>query len=385
MAVELALPQLESPTWRVRSLAIATTGALAVFGASALQGARTNLQAGLDHAATVDYDHTADIWVSPFGPGELFAVVAVPPDATGRIAAVPQVSRVRPYRGSFLDVDGNRAWVRAPAPDSLRPIPATQVLAGDARQAASRFRAGGWATLSRALADALHVGVGQRFVLPSPSPLPLRVAAITTNLGLPGGALILNADDYARGWASRQVSAYQVALKPGVPPAQGRAAIQRALGGGSALRVETAAQRDHREMAASRAGLSRLRQVASLTLVAAVIAMAAAMAGLLWQQRATVARQKLDGHPTAAMWRALAVQAGLLFATGCSLGAAASLLGQVLFSRGLQSISGFPVDVGVRLDTAAVSFAVVTGIALLVVAVPGYVVARTPPSLRASE
>jgi putative ABC transport system permease protein len=385
MAVELALPQLESPTWRVRSLAIATTGAVAVFGASALHGARANLQAGLDHAATVDYDHTADVWVSPFGPGELFAVVAIPPDATKRIAALPEVRRVRSYRGSFLDVAGNRAWVRAPARDAVRPIPTGQVLAGDPREATARFRAGGWATLSRALADDLHVDVGERFILPSPAPMSLRVAAITTNLGLPGGALILNADDYARAWASRGVSAYQVALNPGVAPAQGRAAIQRALGQRSPLRVETATERDYREMAASRAGLSRLRQVSSLTLVAAIIAMAAAMAGLLWQQRATVARQKLDGHPTAVMWRALAVQAGVLFATGCALGAVASLLGQVLFSRGLESISGFPVSVGVQLEVAGASFALVTTVALLVVALPGYIVARTPPSLRASE
>lgn len=386
MPVELALPQLESPTWRVRSLAIVATGALAVFGGAASFGARVNLQDGLDRAATVEYDHTADVWISPYGPGDLFAVTPIPQSAVAqRVARLPVVQRVGLYRGSYLDVERNRAWVRAPDRGSRGPIPTAQILDGSAGQATARFRSGGWATLSRALADALHVDVGERFVLPSPSPTTFRLAAITTNLGLPGGAVILNSDDYARAWGSDAVSAYQVMLEPGVSPDRGRAEIQRVVGAGSALRVETAAQRDDREMAASRAVLSRFRQVASLTLIAAIIAMASAMAGLLWQQRSSVSRQKLDGHRTVVMWRALAVESGVLFVTGCLLGAVASLLGQVLFSRGLQTISGFPVTIGVQAGVSAATFALVTAIALIVVAAPGYLVARVPPSLRTSD
>jgi putative ABC transport system permease protein len=216
-------------------------------------------------------------------------------------------------------------------------------------------------------------------------PTTLRLAAITTNLGWPGGAVILNGDDYARAWGSDAVSAYQLTLMPGISPDRGRAAIQRAVGPRSALRVETADQRDRREIAASRAGLSRLRQISSLMLIAAVIAMAAAMAGLLWQQRSGVARQKLDGYRTAVMWRSLAVESGVLFGTGCLLGGLASLLGQVLFSRGLQAISGFPVDASLRVEVSVTTFALVTASALLVVAVPGYLVARVQPSLRTGD
>jgi putative ABC transport system permease protein len=384
MSVELALPQLAAPTWRVRSLAIATIGALAVLGASALQGARVNLQAGLD-ASAADNARVADLWVAPYAPGDLYAVSPVPARETRRLAAMPEVRSVGVYRGSFLDVAGNRAWVHAPAPDSSRPVPSDQILDGSVEEATARFRAGGWATLSRALADALHVRVGDRFMLPSPSPTTVRLAAITTNVGWPGGAVFLNSDDYARAWGSSAVSAYQLALNPGITPEQGLAATRRALGPHSALRVETVAQRERRERAASRGGLSRLRQISSLMLIAAVIAMAAAMAGLLWQQRSAVARQKLDGHSTAVMWRSLAVESGVLIGTGCLVGAVASLLGQVLFSRGLQTISGFPVVANVRIDVSAASFALVTASALLVVAVPGYLVARVQPSLRTSD
>lgn len=386
IAVELALPQLTAPAWRVRSLAIATIGALAVLGAAAVQGSRANLQDGLDRAATVEYDHAADVWVSPYTPGDLFAVASVPPgDVAAKLSRAQGIRDVRVYRGGFLDVGGNRAWVRAPAPDSLRPIPAAQVLKGGAGEATTRFRSGGWVTLSLAIADALHVEVGDRFVLPSPRPLSLRVAAITTNLGWPGGAVILNSDDYARAWGTSDVSAYQLAVAPGVTPAQGAAAAREALGPRSPLRVETATQRDAREMAASRGGLSRLSQISSLMLTAAVIAMAAAMAGLLWQQRAGVARQKLDGHRTAVMWRALAVESGVLIGTGCLFGALASLLGQVVASRGLQWLAGFPIEAGVRPGISATVFAVVTSIAILVVAVPGYLIARVNPSIRSND
>jgi putative ABC transport system permease protein len=109
------------------------------------------------------------------------------------------------------------------------------------------------------------------------------------------------------------------------------------------------------------------------------------MAGLLWQRRPTVARQKLDGHATGLMWRSLLTESAVLFGTGCLAGALFGLLGQVLFSRGLETISGFPVEVGVRLGIAAISLALVTGAALVVVAIPGYLVARVKPSLRSGD
>lgn len=85
------------------------------------------------------------------------------------------------------------------------------------------------------------------------------------------------------------------------------------------------------------------------------------------------------------MWRSLAVESGALFVTGCLAGAAFGLLGQILFSRGLETISGFPVTVEMRIGVAAVSFALVTLAAMVVVAIPGYLVARVRPSLRTGD
>jgi putative ABC transport system permease protein len=384
VAVELALPQLRAREWHARSLAIATTGAIAVFGAVSLEGARANLQDGLDRV-TIEVSHVTDLWVLPPGAGDLFVTTSFTPRAQDTIAGAPGVASVERYRGAHLDVADRRVWVLAPPPDAPHPIPAGQVRDGDPRQATSLLRGGGWAALSRAVAADLGVKVGDRFVLPAPRPVPLRVAAITTNLGWSGGSVVVSSADFARGWGGRQIAAFQVGLDPATSPQRGRDAVTRALGPQSALRVETAAEHSLRQRTSAAGGLSRLQQIATLTLIAAVLAMASAMAALLWQRRPTVARQKLDGYGAAAMWRSLVVESGALFVTGCLAGAAFGVLGQVLFSRALEAISGFPVVVAVRLEVAAVSFALVMIAAMIVVAVPGYLVARVRPSLRTGD
>lgn len=380
-AVELALRQLRAPEWRVRSLAITLTGAVAVFGSVSLQGARSNLQSGLDRVA-VGLNSGADVWVSPFSAGDVLATQPFEPSRAAALSRLPAVRSVGLFRGGFLDVADRRVMVMAPPTATEEPIPSGQILEGDERRASARVRRGGWATVSRALADRLGVRVGDEFTLPSPEPAVLRVAAITTNLGWPAGAILLNADDHASGWRSQAVTAYAIRLAPGVPPDVGRADVSRALRQSTTLRVETRSERVERQRESARSGLARLSQIATLTLVAAVLAMAAAIAGLLWQHRRTVARQKLDGHETPRMWGALFVEAGTLVITGCLAGAVFALLGQVLCTRGGAAVTGFPVVPGIRFDIVAWSTASVVLASLAVVALPGYLVARARPSLR---
>lgn len=380
MSIELALPQLRARQWRARSLAIATIGAVAVFGSVSLEGARDNLQTGLD-GVSHDLNRAADLWVSPFGPGDLLATTAFTPTAGRTLSAVPGVRRVASYRSSFFDIAGRRVWVLSPPERDRPPVPRSQILGGTAEEAANRLRGGGWATVSQALADAMHLRIGDSFRLPALVPVRLRVAAITTNLGWSGGAIVLGPETYASAWRSPAISAYHVQLDPGTDPLSGRRRVEAALGAHPALRVETAAERSLRQQASARGGLSRLSQISTLTLLAAVLAMAAAMAALLWQRRSMVSNEKLDGHSTGVMWRALAVESGGLFVTGCLAGGVFALLGQALLSRALASISGFPVVYAVQGTVAVVSCALVLGVAMLVVAIPGYFVARVRPSL----
>ena len=116
------------------------------------------------------------------------------------------------------------------------------------------------------------------------------MAAITTNLGWSAGAIVTSAADFASAWDGGGVAALHVTPTAGVSAAALQPRLSRALGGASAaLRVETANQRDARQLRAGLAGLKRLQQIARLTLLAALIAMTAAMTGLLWQHRPAVA------------------------------------------------------------------------------------------------
>lgn len=380
-ATELALEHLKTRRWRPRALAITATGAVAVFGATALQGARANLQAGLDDLAT-GLSGTADIWAAPRGAGSSIGTATFAPNDTERLARLPGVDHVRLYRAGLLNIAGRRAWVVGQPNDVKDPIPPHQVIDGNPVRAATDIKRGGWASVSKALADDLDLHVGQRFTLATPRPIDVRVAAITTNLGWSSGAVVLGADDFERAWDGRAIAAYHVQLRPGTPARSGLQEVAAALGPRSALRVETGSQRADRQRAISRAGLARLRQITTVTLIAAILAMSAAMTGLLWQHRPLVRRLKVHGPPTGFIWRMLLIETGVLFGIGALAGGLFGLLGQVLGSKGVQVVTGFPAAETLRLDVAAATMALVVAWSLVVIAVPGYLVARVRPSWR---
>lgn len=377
----LAVLELRSGSARMRTIALASTGAIAVFATVAIGGAHADLQRGLD-SATTEYDANADIWATFPGTSSAFATTpfTVPQSTIDALARIPGVRAVREYRGSFLNVENNRAWVQAPPRTATWPIPPTQLRRGDLALATQRIRHGGWAVLSEAIAATEHVGIGDPVTLPTPVPTRLRVAAISTNLGWPPGAIILNADDYARAWGSNASSALQIQLAPTASPGPTAATVRRALGPELPAKVETRRQRTAVHHAASREGLSRLTQISILVLISAMLAMAAAMGGMIWQRRPSIAALKVHGYPELELWRALLLESGLLLGTGCFIGAAFGLYGQVLLSRALEAITGFPVSYSTAGLVALAILALVTAVAVGMLAIPGYLAVRVPPA-----
>jgi putative ABC transport system permease protein len=376
----LAVIELRSRANRARSLAIAATGAIAVFGSVAIQGAHANLQHGLDRASH-DLASVADIWVTAAGSQNLLATTPFQPTATGTLRRLPGIQTVRLFRAGFLDYGDRRVWVVAPPKAAVDPVPGSQLVSGSPATAEERFRQGGWAVISKAIADELHLRIGQSFTLPSPRPMTLRVSALSTNAGWPPGVVILNADDYARAWGSTEASAYNVTLGPGTGAEAGRREIQQALGLVSGLTAESAHQREQRQRATSRQGLSRLTQIATLVLIAAVLATAAAMGAMIWQRRPRLADMKVDGFGRGILWRALLLESALLLGAGCSIGAVFGIYGQLLLSHALAAVTGFPVVFSVGALVALGSLALVTATAVLIVAVPGYLAVRVRPAL----
>ncbi len=367
---------------RSRAVAIAATGAIAVFGSVSIQGAHGDLQHGLENAAH-DMNAFTDVWVSPAGSFNLLMTQPFPTTAAAleRLRRTPGVSAVRVYRGALLDWSERRIWVIAP-PLSAHPlIPPSQLVEGSLAQADRRLRTNGWAVLSQALASERHLQIGDTFTLPAPRPTSFRLAAISTNIGWAPGAIILSAASFAHAWGSAEPSAFNVLLAPQITPAQGRRAIERALGPNSGLAVQTAQQHADKQRALTRQGLARLSQIATLILVAAILAMAAAIGAMIWQRRPRLAKLKLEGFSPTELWGTILLESVLLLLVGCASGALVGLLGQQLLDRALSTVINYPVVSSVALLTALVSLALVTAAALVVLSVPGYLAARVSAAL----
>jgi putative ABC transport system permease protein len=368
---------MELSAARTRALGVAATGAIAVFGAVAIQGAHADLLAGLERAAR-DENAFTDVWVSPPGAYNLLETAPFAPAQQAKLQTLPGVRAVRVYRGGLLDWGERKVWAIAPPSAATPLLPPSQILEGSLARASARVRAGGWLVLSEALAAEHHLRVGSRVTLPTPIPTSFRVAALSTNVGWAPGALITSAADYARAWGSADASAYDVLLDPRADAARVEGEIARALGRSSGLAVQSAGAHAAEQNALSRQGLARLSQIATLILVVAVLAMAAAVGNMLWQRRPRLAKLKLEGFPRTELWATILLESLLLLAVGCLAGAVFGLYGQQLLDRALANVINFPVVYSVAAPSAVASLAIVTAAALAIIAIPGYVATGVP-------
>jgi putative ABC transport system permease protein len=374
----LAASSLETPQTRVRYLAIAATAALAVFGTVEFGGTQTNLTRGLD-ASIRGMDSSANLWVIPSGGSSLQTTVPFHPVDAVSLASLSGVRQLSVYRGSFLDWGARRVWVIGPASSVEHPIPSTQLLSGTLSTAVARVRDGGWAVLSQSIVTEQHLRVGALFMLPSPRPMALRLAGVTSNLGWPPGTIIMNATDYAQAWGSTAPSAYQIQTTGGTTPAAERVLVEHALAG-TGLSVQTSAEREQRHYAAAAQGLSRLTQIRILILVAAILSVVGAMTAMLWSRRDQIAAMKCHGIEEGKLWLSLLCESSVILAAGCSIGAAFGVYGQLLLSHALATVTGFPIVFDIEGVAAITSFALVTVTTVAVLAIPGYLVVRVPPS-----
>jgi putative ABC transport system permease protein len=371
---------MELSAARSRAIGVAATGAIAVFGAVAIQGAHSDLLKGLQNAAH-DENAFTDLWVSPPGAYNLLRTAPFATTQQTTLERIPGVRAVAVYRGGLLDWGERKVWVLAP-PDEASPLlPSSQILEGSVAQATARLRAGGWVVLSQAIASEYHLRIGQSVTLPTPIPVTLRVAALSTNIGWAPGAVIMTASEYTRAWGSTDASAYNVLLSPSVSPTQVAGQIKRVLGPSSGLSVQSAQAHAAEQNALSRQGLQRLTQIATLILVVAVLAMAAAIGNMVWQRRPRLAKLKLEGFPRGELWRTILIESILLLAVGCLTGAVFGLYGQQLLDRALANVINFPVVYSVAFLSAFVSLMIVTLAAAVIVAIPGYLAAGVAPAV----
>jgi len=378
-AAALAIVELRSPAARMRMLAIAATAAIAVIGGAMLQGSRSNLQAGLA-ASFHKISSAGDLWVAPATGDNLFATVPFQEIPLAPLRRLPGVRAVSAYRASFLNIGDRRVYAEASPATTPTPLAAIQLSEGNLALANARLRSGGWVVLSTALAAEHHVGIGQRFTLPTARPMTLRVAALITDLGWPAGAVIVSPADYVAGWGSAEPSAYTVVLDSGASPVRVAAEVRRTLArmGYTGLAVQTERRHEQLELASGHQGLARLTGMALLLLLAGVLASASTMGAAVWQRRRALARLKVQGLQRRLLWRSLLWESTVVLGLGCLVGVAFGIMGQLLVSRALLIVTGFPIVISLALPTALASFAVVALAASAIVAVSGYRATAVP-------
>jgi putative ABC transport system permease protein len=367
-----------------RSIALAGIAALAVYGSLAIGGARHDLTRGLETAIAQD-SRMADIWVTT-GENVFNTTSFEAGRATAAITRAPGVASVRADNGGLIDIDGRRLLIRVHQPNTPEMLQSTQLLHGNFAQATRLMRRGGWASVSDGFAGEHHLGVGDHFALPTPAgALRLGVAAITTNLGWPPGAITFSTADYLRGWQTSEPSALEVNLKPGVSLQAGRGAVQAALGPNSALQVWTFKEREARADGNLRQGLRSLGQISTLLLITGALAIAASLSAAIWQRRGRLAAMKTWGYDYLQLWRSLLLESAIVLGVGCADGTILGVYGHALADRWLGLTTGFPAPFAVGGPLVLIPLAVVAGIALAVIALPGLAAAQVPPSVSFQE
>ncbi len=376
-AVRLAEFGLRSGAARTRTTALAATGAIALFATVSIGGAHADLQRGLDDLA-VDVDQGVDVYVTLRGSADIFATTpfTLSPGRLEALKRLPGVRQVRRGGGAFLDLDDYRVWVLAPPRSAVGPMLAHQLREGTAEEVERRFRSGGALVLSRALASHLDLGVGDRLRLRTPVPSSFTVAGVSTNMGWPGGAIVMDAASFARAWGTQAPSTLRIQAERGEPAARVVGEVERVLGPHSPFVVETRKERIHRQDVASRTGLARLGQISVLVVIAAILAMGVIMGGVIWQRRPALAALKVQGFGEFELWGSLMLESGLLLGAACLVGAGFGLLGQVLLDRALEVLTEFPVIYQTAASIAVTVLVLVTGVAAAMLAIPGWLAVR---------
>jgi putative ABC transport system permease protein len=374
-ALVVAVSELRATS--MRAVALAGIAGLAVYGSIAIGGARGDLIRGIDRA-TAQYFGTADIWVGT--GGDIFNVNRFEPGRTAAvIARAPGVASVRSYQGGLLDVGTRRLWIRARSPRDPAMVEASQLLHGDLTRTNRLLRQGGWAAVSSAFADERHLHVGEAFSLPTPSgTATFKTAAIMTNSGWPPGTITIDSNDYSHYWQTVDPSALEVSLRPGVSAAAGRRAVMAAVGDRPGLSVRTSGERDRQSEASARQGLETLAEISTLLLIAAGLAVASALSAAVWQRRARLASLKIQGYDSRQLWRALLLESAITVGVGCAIGGVIGIYGHALAGRWLTLTTGFPAPFAVAPTQVALTLTLITAVALVVIAIPGFAAARVP-------
>jgi putative ABC transport system permease protein len=369
-AARLSTGELQaSPT---RSIALVAASTVAVFLLVTIGGAVADVQRAVRAGAGATLS-SAELWINPGGSANIYSTEPFSSGATQ--SALERVSAVRsvlPFRESFLDLRTRRIWVIGVPPQAPSMIAPSQLVTGALASATKHLREGGWVVMSQTLANRDHLRIGESFSLPTPSgAAAFRLAGTISNYGWLPGTVIMNGGEYGRLWGEAEASQLAVTLRPGVPVARGKLAVEQALPSGSALTVQGDAERQSQITSVLGSTLSRLDQTSTIVLIAVIATVVAMMVGAVWRRRSRLDALMAIGMSFAQLARLVFYESGCVLLGGCLLGLAGGILGQDLVDGWIRHTTGSPVrfypawELGLR--TVLIASLISIGVAVLAV------------------
>jgi len=112
---------------------------------------------------------------------------------------------------------------------------------------------------------------------------------------------------------------------------------------------------------------------------------AASLSAAIWQRRARLSAMKTWGYDHLQLWRSILLESAILLVIGCVEGAALGLYGHALADRWLRATTDFPAPFSLGGEQVILTLAIILGIAIAVVAVPGFSAAQVPPGVSFQE
>ncbi len=132
-------------------------------------------------------------------------------------------------------------------------------------------------------------------------------------------------------------------------------------------------------------GLSQLGDIATLLVIAAILAMIAALGSSIWQARISLAGLRLEGATPGRLRIVLLIESTLMLSAGCLTGAIAGIYGQMVIDGYLKHVTRFPVA-SIATGTRPLEiFALVLATVFVIAAIPGWMASRVPATFALDE
>jgi putative ABC transport system permease protein len=172
------------------------------------------------------------------GSGSRFRLLAGPAMAAeigDRLARLPEVAEVEPFRVLTIRLGTRRAFLQSVSPDTRAARGGLMMVEGESTAALASLKSGDAVLLSDNLAVRLGRHAGDSIEIPTPiGPRPFRIAGTFVDyLGsLDLGSVVVAQEELSRTWNDHDANLLRLWARDGVSPTELRTAVLRELGPG---------------------------------------------------------------------------------------------------------------------------------------------------------